>query len=104
MRLFMKSARSDYDAFCEYDPKTELFTVLKGSKLKKKTTTKFKLALPASNARNDKTIVDKDLIVKKDVVFNSASTAAQFVVAQSVNGNRAWKKEDGKSFKDNKKK
>ena len=51
-----------------------------------------------------KVLKGEDLITKKDVSFNSSSTSAQFVVAQSVNGNRAWKNENGTSLKVNKKK
>lgn len=101
MKLFLKSKRSDYNAICEY--KDDVFKVLKGSKLSPYNS-KFILSKQVSEVRNDKSIVGTDLITKKDVSFKSSSTSAQFVVAQSVNGNRAWKKEDGKCFKESKKK
>lgn len=97
MKLFLKSRRSDYNATCEYD--NGLFTVCKDSKLCT-IHSKFNLSKQVLDARNNKELVDENLMTKKDVVFNSASTSAQFVVAQSVNGNRAWKNEDGKSLKD----
>jgi len=100
MRLFLKSKRSDYNAICEYND--GIFTVLKGAKLSPYNS-KFVLSKQVSNIRNDKSIVGNDLVTKKDVSFTSSSTSAQFVVAQSVNGNRAWKKENGESFKKNKK-
>ena len=101
MKLLLKSKRSDYNAVCEFEDGE--FKVLKGSKLSPYKSA-FKLSKQVDEARNDKNIVGKDLITKKDVIFKSSSTSAQFVVAQSVNGNRAWKKEDGKCFKELKKK
>lgn len=100
MKLFLKSKRSDYNATCEYND--GIFKVLKGSKISPYNS-KFILSKQVSSARNDKNIVGEDLITKKDVSFNSSSTSAQFVVAQSVNGNRAWKNENGEPFKKNKK-
>ena len=100
MKLVLRSKRSNYDATCIYED--GIFKVCKGSKISP-IHSKFQLASKVVEARNDKTIVGKNLITKKDVIFNSSSTSAQFVVAQSVNGNRAWKKEDGTQFKINKK-
>ena len=101
MKLYLKSKRSDYDATCKYEK--GVYTVCKGSKICP-IHSQFNLSNQVINARNDKEIVGKDMITKKEVSFNSASTAAQFVVAQSVNGNRAWKQEDGTPLRVNKKK
>ena len=101
MKLVLNSKRSNYNAACLYED--GVFKVLKGSRLAAYNSS-FKLSKQVEQARNNKSIVGEDLVTKKDVIFNSSSTSAQFVVAQSVNGNRAWKKEDGKCFKESKKK
>ena len=55
-----------------------------------------KITKSARVARADKEIVDSKGNIKKDVTFNSATTAAQFVVGQSINGKRVWTDKDGK--------
>lgn len=103
MKLIMKGRNNSYDALCEYDSNKETFTVLKNSRVKLKPSFE-NLAVPVKKYRDDKTIVDKNGIVLKNIEFKSASTAAQFICGQSSNGLRTWKNENGISLKEIKKK
>lgn len=44
-------------------------------------------------------VIDKNGITKNDIVFNSPSGAACFVIFGSVNGMDVWKTDVGKSLK-----
>jgi len=46
--------------------------------------------------RNDENTVDKDGVLKKDISFESLSTAACFVTGRTANGMITWKTADGK--------
>lgn len=54
----------------------------------------------AQKCRQDRTIVGKDGIIKKDVLFSSASMAATFVTGSISNGLKYWKTRDGKRLSD----
>lgn len=73
-------------------------TVKKGSVIKLETTSKFKGFSAALEKRNDTSLVDKNGLVKKDVTFNSPSTAGVFVLGSSVNGWATWKTSEGKKL------
>lgn len=49
--------------------------------------------------RKDRAIVSEDGRLLKDMMFNSPSTAAQFVTGRSVNGYIAWRPNDEMSLK-----
>ena len=42
----------------------------------------------------------KGAVLQKDMVFKSASTAANFVTGSSTNGLTAWKDKDGRTIKE----
>lgn len=54
----------------------------------------------AQKCRLDGSIVGADGIVKKDVLFSSASMAATFVTGSISNGLKYWKSRDGKRLSD----
>lgn len=94
MKVFMKSSRKGYDAKGEYDPKSKTLVVFKGSRVaefvaESKT---FRGSVRVAKLWDEAV---EDCIVKKDMRFNSASTAANFVTGQSSNGLRTWKTEEG---------
>lgn len=94
MKVFMKSTRKNYDAQGEYDPETKTLTVFKGSKVadsfaESKT---FKGNVRIGKLWDEAVV---DCIVTKNMTFQSASTAANFVTGQSSNGLRTWKTEAG---------
>lgn len=73
--------------------------VKKDSKINLKDNVFEHMTKEARKARTDKNIVDDTGKVLKDVWFNSASSAAQFVTGNSTNGMRQWKTiAEGKSL------
>lgn len=98
MRLFIKR-KNGINAFAEYDKASGRFIVLKGSKVSDSVTLSetFRGAKSIEKSREDTVLND---IVIKDVVFKSASTAANFVTGVSTNGLIVWKDENGKNLKD----
>lgn len=98
MKLYFKSCRSDeYNATGIY--KDGNLTVLKGSKIRINPENNYKRNEYADSIRNNPEYV-KNNILQKDVTFKSASTAAQFVIDQSINGLNVWKDENKKKLKD----
>lgn len=64
--------------------------VLKGSKIST-TTGNFKMTKEAKAYRTDKSLLDDNNILIKDLKFKSLSSAAQYVTGHSVNGKIFWK-------------
>ena len=101
MELYYKNRKNTINAVCIYED--GIFTIKKGSKIKP-ATSDIRWAKKAQEYRNNSKIVDSNYVTLKDISFNSSSTAAQFVCAQSVNGNLAWKDRDGTPLKEIEKK
>lgn len=99
MKVYIIRERSGINAKGEYDPVTRSLTVLRGSVLSATIayTEKFRGAKSIEKSRAG---VLKDNVLQKDVVFKSASTAANFVTGTSTNGLTAWKDNNGKSIKE----
>ena len=100
MELFLKRTKNVCDAVCEY--KNDVFIVKKGSTISKNDSYD-KMSKEARSYRNDSKKV-KNYITLEDLTFKSSTSAAQFVTGQSVNGNKAWRDKDGKTFGSIKKK
>ncbi len=64
--------------------------VLKGSRISPNTAI-FKMTKEAKEYRADKSLLDSNNILKKDLKFRSLSSAAQYVTGHSVNGKLFWK-------------
>ncbi len=98
MKLFLCSKQKDIEAQAYFDEQNKTFTVLKGSKVSAEvvTTGTFRGSNSILQARSEYVT---DRIVTRDVVFNSASTAANFVTGRSTNGLITWKTEDGITLK-----
>ena len=92
MKLYLKNRVKTADAICEYSDGQ--FKILKGSKIDL-SSSKTKISKSALVARNDRSIVDSNGVLKKDITFKSATTSAQFVIGQSINGKRIWKDKEG---------
>ena len=99
MRVYLKREKSGVNATGEYDVETKELTVLKGSTVCERIaySDKFRGANTVEKYRNE---VVKDCVVKSDITFKSASTAANFVTGSSTNGLVAWKDANGKKLKD----
>lgn len=98
MKVYIIRKRGEINATAEYNPYTKECMVLAGSVLSSKiaVSEKFRGAHTIENARKGR--VEKG-VLKEDVVFKSASTAANFVTGSSTNGLITWKTEDGRTIK-----
>ena len=98
MKIILKSKQKLHYAEADYS-NTGTVTVFKGSKINPVDSFP-KMSSDALKARKDLSIVDANGNVKKDVIFNSPSTAAQFVTGRSSNGYIAWRPDDKMSLKE----
>ena len=94
MKVFLRRRNSGVEANGIFDESTRSLTVLKGSGVSDQVhhTEKFRGANTIESLRKKHVI---NGIVKEDVVFKSASTAANFVTGSSTNGLTSWKNEEG---------
>lgn len=91
-----KEGRS-VDARCKYiDGK---YVVLKGSKIASLPTNSCPKRV-ANKRAMVANCIDKNNILKKDIEFDSPSSAASFVILGTANGNILWKSKDGICLKD----
>ena len=99
MQVFLTRKKSDIEAIGEFDLKTKELKVLKGSKLSKDIafSPTFRGAGSIEKRRKGKVINN---ILQEDVLFNSPSTASNFVTGRSTNGLTLWKNKDGKNIKE----
>ena len=97
--LYMKSKRANYSAVGLY--KNGNMIVQKGSIIRKHNTSpKYKRSPTIEKLRNDPTLVNNNMQVLEDIVFNSASMAAQFVTDTSRNGLLYWRDKNNKKLKE----
>jgi hypothetical protein len=99
MKLFLRRRNSKINAVGDYDPDSKKFVVKKGTVVSDMVahSEKFRGANTIERYRDEYV---KEGVVIKDVVFKSASTAANFVTGASTNGLTAWKTEDGVPLKE----
>lgn len=93
MKLYLKT-KSGADAVGEYDPVAKTMVVRKGSIVAPDVHTDGKFRSANSVIKN-RELYCNGVKAKQDVVFKSASTAANFVTGRSTNGLIAWKNSDG---------
>lgn len=86
-----------YDAIAEYD--NGVITVKQGSKINRANAAGFKPKKNMLQLRSDEELFENGDILRRDVTFNSLSTAATFVTGRTANGMIVWKTEDGKYVK-----
>lgn len=98
MRVYLKRARKNIEAVGEFNIETKTLTVLKGSRVSDTIayTEKFRGAKTIEKYRSGNV---ENNILTVDMVFKSASTAANFVTGSSTNGLVAWKTEDGEGLR-----
>lgn len=99
MKVFIKRAKSNVDATGEFDLESGMLTVLAGSKLCERIAFSDKFRGAKTIEKNREGVVVGG-VLKKDISFKSASTAANFVTGSSTNGLTAWKTENGEKLKD----
>ena len=93
MELFLRTKAGVY-ATGDYDPITKTLTVKKGSTVSPDVHTTGKFRSANSVIKYRERYCD-GIVTKEDVVFKSASTAANFVTGRSTNGLITWKNKDG---------
>lgn len=93
MELYLKT-KAGANAVGEYDPITKTMVVRKGSIVAPGVHTDGKFRSANSVIKYREQYCD-GLKVKQDVMFKSASTAANFVTGRSTNGLVKWKNSDG---------
>ena len=71
-------------------------TVLKDSRVNVRENPNFKPPEIVAKYLSDKNVVSSDGLLKRDITFNSLSTAATFVTGRIANGMITWKTEDGR--------
>lgn len=98
MKVYLVRKRVGINAIADYDEKTGRTIVLKESTVSSDIayTEKFRGAKSIEKAREG--IVFNN-VLQKDIEFNSASTAANFVTGTSTNGLIAWRDVNGKTIK-----
>lgn len=97
MKLYLRT-KTGADATGEYDPESKELTVKKGSQVSADVHTDGKFRSANSVLKYRERYCDGTM-VKNDVAFKSASTAANFVTGRSTNGLITWKTSDGKTLK-----
>lgn len=96
--LYLRTRDQTCDAKAKYNKKTII--VLKGSQIRLSFANHVRGGKTAKRYRSDPEYVDVNGIVINDCIFNSPSTAAQFVTGSSVNGWEAWHVNKKTSLKD----
>lgn len=99
MLFYLRSPKKGIDAKGKYDKRTGEFIVLKSSIVSDVVShsEKFRGSKTVEKLRKEY-VVNRE--VKKDVLFKSSSSAANFVTGTSTNGFIAWKDKDGNTFKE----
>ena len=78
---------------------SEGFVVLKGSMISPEEDNTISTSTGIRKKRKT-CAIDKNYILQEDVLFNSPSSAGQFVTGKSCNGWVCWKTKDGKTLRD----
>ncbi len=99
MELYLKKPSSGVSAVGEYDFEAGTMTVKKGSTVSENVHSDGKFRSAKSVARYREAHCE-GATVKEDVVFKSASTAANFITGRSTNGLIAWKDAEGRTLKE----
>lgn len=97
MKVYL-NRKNGISAIGEFNIENRCLTVKKGSTISTTISDSVKFKGASTIDKNRKLYANGN-IVKKDVTFKSASTAANFVTGISTNGLIAWKDSSGKTIK-----
>ena len=98
MDIYLSNRAKTVNAHAIYNPKDKTVTLCAGSIISENISGgSFRSAKSIEKMRNTESVRGTEVV--KDIVFKSASTAANFVTGSSTNGLIAWKDRDGKSLK-----
>lgn len=98
MKLFIKSKKNNIDAQAEYNVEKKEFIILKNSIISESVATSKTFNGNKITKRRNGTCKNNKVI--ENVIFKSASTAANYVTGRSTNGLIAWKDENGTKLRD----
>ncbi len=98
MKIEVTIKRRSKDVFAKAIYEGETITVLPGGKISKDFAEHIKGGKKAKSFRNNPDYVDGNRVIIEKCVFNSPSTAAQFVTGRSMNGYKAWRVDENKSL------
>lgn len=98
MKVFLTGKNTGVDAIGDYNPETKELKIFKGSIVSRDIAHSETFRGAKSIEKNREGNVEGS-VLKKDIVFKSASTAANFVTGRSTNGMIAWKNSEGKTLK-----
>ena len=98
MEVVLKSRNGKHNAKGEY--KKGKIKIFKGSKINLNTAEYFDEPKKNKEIKRDKTIVNNEGILLKDIEFDNPTSAAQFVTGRSVNGYISWRPNDKISLKE----
>ena len=99
MDIYIVNKTKTVNAHGIFNEKEKTVTVCKGSIISEKVSGgSFRSAKSVEKMRSQKSVKGNEVI--EDILFKSASSAANFVTGSSTNGLIAWKTSDGKKLKD----
>lgn len=96
IKLTISTRSKDVYAEAVYDGK--IVKVLPGGRISEGFAEHILGGKKAKSFRDDTEYVDENRKIIKECIFNSPSTAAQFVTGRSTNGYEAWKVDKKKSL------
>ena len=94
--LYLRQCVNNEDVWGTAKETNEGFLLLKGSKVSQKSASHLSESL---RNRRDRAPKDQNNCLLEDVLLNSPSTAANFLIGQQTNGLIAWKNESGETLK-----
>lgn len=97
MKVFFVGRSYRTNAVGEYNPKTKELIVKKGS-IVSENVVSFKAAESVKKLRKEN--VDRNGVLKRDLLFKSPSSAAAFVTGYSANGLTSWRIDNKTKLKD----
>lgn len=86
--IYLVAKNREYEAQGVFDNGSII--VKKGSKIRKGFSAHIRGGTLARSYRNNPDYVNENGVTLKDCIFNSPSTAAQFVMGTSINGWKVW--------------
>ena len=100
MELFLKQTikKINFTTDATAKQNSEGFVVLKGSKIAPSSDGDINIS--PGNSKKRKECKIENNVLQEDVLFNSPSSAAEFVTGKSSNGWISWKNKDGKTLRD----
>lgn len=96
--LTQKIKKMDFTVEAYAKQTSEGFVVLKGSKIAP--VGEDESSISPGNSKKRSECKKENNILQEDVLFNSPSSAAEFVLGQCRNGWRSWKTKDGRTLHD----